>query len=64
MTINEEILTKLHYKDVVMLSAMYEAYKNSLNKDDLKSEPCERARKLVDRLGAEIYSHPKNDFTK
>ena len=53
-TINKEITTKLHYKDVALIAVAMgiyqETYKETADKDIL-----DRMKKLVDRLGREMY---------
>lgn len=59
-TINEKITIELHYKDIALIAVamgLYqEQYKNSADKDIL-----ERMKRLVNRLGNEMYNHPDND---
>lgn len=58
--INEEIITKLHYKDIALIAATFgdyqERYANTADKDVL-----ERMEKLVNRLGSEMVNNPEND---
>ena len=65
MTINEEIKTILHYKDVsliaVGLGKLKEVHEEAKHPD---KEIIERITKLINRLGEEVYSYPKDDFTK
>jgi len=60
MTINKEIHTILHYKDITLIAAALGQFQKI--QDD--EEVIKRCKRLVDRLGAEMYSHPKFDFTK
>lgn len=59
-TINEEITTKLHYKDIasimVLVGLYTEVYKETADKEFLK-----RINNLVNRLGKEMYNHSDND---
>ena len=65
MTINEEIITTLHYKDVSLIAvALCELQKVHEEQKFPDAEIIERCKKLVDRLGEEMYSYPKFNFTK
>jgi len=59
-TINEEITTTLHYKDIALISVAMGLYQDQY-KDTADKEILERMRNLVDRLGREMYDHPDND---
>lgn len=58
--INEEITTKLHYKDISLISVAFAIYQEQF-KDTADKEILDRMRKLVDRLSSEMYNHPDND---
>ena len=58
--VNEEITTKLHYKDICVIAAALHAYQHDYG-HRADPEMLDRMRKLVDRLGVEMYNHPKND---
>ena len=59
-TINEKIVTELHYKDVALIAVAMGIYQN-LYKDIADKEILNRMRNLVDRLGNEIGNCPQND---
>jgi hypothetical protein len=58
-TLNEEITTKLNYKDIALIAVAFGEYQRlyggSMGDDDIK-----RMRRLVDRLGREMADHPDN----
>ena len=58
--INEEIETKLHFKDIVLITTAFgdciEKYGNKMD-----AEQKTRMNKLVSRLGKEMYDNPEND---
>ena len=58
--IKEEIETKLHYKDIALITA---AFGDHIEKygDKMDEEQKTRMNKLVNRLGNEMYNHPEND---
>jgi hypothetical protein len=58
--INEEITTKLHYEDIVLIAVAFGEFAR-LNADSMDKEQKERMSNLVRRLGAEMYSSPKNN---
>jgi predicted SpoU family rRNA methylase len=58
--INEEIETKLHYKDISLIAAAFGAYQERFN-DTADKEVLDRMRDLVNRLGIEMYNNPKNE---
>jgi len=60
MDINGVIKTKLSCKEIALIAVALGNYQNDCHDDEMKAS----ARKLVDRLGYEMYSYPKNDFTK
>lgn len=66
-TINEEIHTTLHYKDIVLICVAHGRWRKELEdlgKYDIAGEQETRLAHLVDRLGQEMYGYPKTDFTK
>lgn len=58
--INEEITTKLHYKDVSLISVALNMYLESAGKA-VDSEVSQRATRLVNRLGNELYDCPQTE---
>lgn len=58
--INEEIETKIHYKDISLIAVAFGDYQERF-KDTADKEILDRMKKLVNRLGVEMYNHPKND---
>lgn len=62
MTINEKINTTLTYEDIALIAVALGMYQDQINntKDDMSIY----AKNLVNRLGNEISSYPKMDFTK
>jgi hypothetical protein len=52
-TINKEITTKLHYKDVALIAVALNEYQR-LHKDSTEEEAIERMVNLVNRLGREL----------
>ncbi len=59
-TINETIITELHYKDIALIVVAIGEYQR-LYKDTADKEVLQRMANLVDRLGVEMYNHPDND---
>jgi len=59
-TINEEITTRLHYKDIALIAVAMgiyqDLYKNTADKDIL-----DRMRNLVNRLGEEVANCPQDN---
>ena len=60
-TINEEIKTKLNYKEIALLAVAVGEYTRRIKDKD--PELVKEYNALVDRLGVEMYAYPKNDFT-
>jgi len=64
-TINEKIHTTLDYKEIstiaVGVGELIKVHEAAPKPD---KEFIERAKKLVNRLGIEMYSYPETDFTK
>jgi len=58
--INEEIETKLHYKDITLISVAFGNYIEKYG-DKMDTEQKTRMNKLVNRLGNEMHNHPDND---
>lgn len=58
--INEEIETKLHYKDISLIAAAFGDYQERFN-DTADKEVLDRMTNLVNRLSTEMYNHPHND---
>jgi len=58
--INEEIETKLHYKDISLISVAFGIYQEQF-KDTADKEVLERMKDLVNRLGYEMYNNSEND---
>ena len=58
-TINEEIITKLHYKDIALITVAFGEYQR-LYSNTAEKDVLDRMRYLVDRLGDELYNHPDN----
>ena len=58
--INEEIETKLHYKDVVLIGLAFFDHLERYGKD-VDKEQKDRMNKLTHRLYQEMYDNPKND---
>lgn len=59
-TINETITTELHYKDVALIAVAMGLYQDQY-KETSDKDVLERMRRLVNRLGKEVYNHPDND---
>lgn len=61
MTINEKINTTLTYQDTALIAVALGMYQDQIknNKDDMYVH----ASNLVNRLGNEMSSYPKMDFT-
>jgi hypothetical protein len=53
--INEEISTKLHYKDIVLIAVAMGEYQR-LYKEKSDKKTIDRMIKLVNRLGKEMYN--------
>ena len=58
--INEEIYTKLHYKDITLIAVAFGEF-TRLNGDSMDEEQKKRMANLVNRLGVEMYNNLKND---
>lgn len=58
--INEEITTKLHYKDISLIAVAFGDYQERYSDKD-PDEVIKRMRDLVNRLGREMSDSPKND---
>ena len=58
--INEEIETKLHYKDIALITVAFSDYIEKYG-DKMDEEQKTRINKLVNRLGNEMYNHPDNN---
>lgn len=58
--INEEIETKLHFKDIVLITAAFGDYIEKYG-ERMDEEQKTRMNKLVNRLGKEMYDNPDND---
>jgi hypothetical protein len=56
-TINEEITTKLHYKDIALIAVAMGEYQR-LYKETTDKETIDRMRNLVNRLGNEMADCP------
>ena len=54
MTINETIKTKLHYKEISLIAVACGEYQR-LHKETADKEVLAEMRRLVDRLGSEMY---------
>ena len=54
-TINKEITTKLHYKDIACICSAVYVYQESCKNSSGDKEILDRMKKLVDRLGREMY---------
>lgn len=61
-TINEEIRTILTYQDIALITVVMGMYQDRVG--DSKDKQSTHARHLVSRLGREMSSYPKKDFTK
>jgi hypothetical protein len=61
--IKEEIKTKLHYKDIALITVAFGDYIENYG-DKMGTEQKTRMNKLVNRLGNEMYNHPDNDKPK
>lgn len=59
MDINSEIKTILSCEEIALIATALGNYQ----KESHSSEMNEKAAKLVNRLGEEMYSYPVNDFT-
>lgn len=66
MTINSEIKTKLTCEDIALIAVALGMYQDTINNVDGKGKEkqLQHAKNLCNRLGSELYSHPKDDFTK
>lgn len=60
-SINEEIVTKLHYKDVVLIGMAFGMYQDKY-KDEANDEVLVRMRNLVNRLGTELYDYKGDEL--
>ena len=58
--INEEIQTKLHYKDIVLIAVAFNEYIEKFS-DNMDDEQKTRMNKLVNRLGIEMYNNSRNN---
>lgn len=58
--INEEIKTKLHFKDIVLITTAFGDYIEKYG-ERMDEEQKTRMNKLVSRLGKEMYDNPDND---
>ena len=58
--INEEITTKLHYKDISLIIVAFGIYQEQF-KNTADKEILDRMKNLVNRLGYEMYDNPEND---
>lgn len=58
--INEEIETKLHYKDIILITTAFGDFINNYG-DKIDKEQKTRMTNLVNRLGNEMYNTPEND---
>lgn len=62
-TINGVIKTKLTTEEIALLAVAVGYYLDAIK--DCKDEELKRKyRHIIDRLGREMGSYPKNDFTK
>lgn len=59
-TINETIITKLHYNDIALIAVAMGEYQR-IYKDTADVEVLQRMVRLVDRLGVEMCNHTDND---
>ena len=62
MTINGEIHTTLTADETTLITAMCYTYTESMKKYNEYSENIGKANALINRLGSELYSYPKNNF--
>ncbi|GGG97626.1 hypothetical protein [Pedobacter zeae] len=58
--INEKINTELHYKDVSLITVALSIYLNE-GGDKIDKEVSDRAKRLIDRLGYELYDCPQDE---
>lgn len=58
--INEEITTKLHYKDISLIAVAFGDYQERF-KETADKEILDRMKNLVNRLGVEMYNSPRNE---
>ena len=58
--INEEIKTKLHFKDIVLITVAFGDYIEKYD-EEIDNEQKTRMNKLVNRLGQEMYNNPDNN---
>lgn len=58
--INEEIETKLHFKEIIEITVAMNHYID-LYKDRMEDEQKTRMLSIINRLGREMYDHPDND---
>lgn len=59
-TINEEITTTLHYKDICLIATTFGEYQR-LYENTADEEIITRMRNLVNRLGVEMYNTKDDD---
>lgn len=66
MTINEKIHTVLTYKDVAILAAAAGSYEREakVSESSRLEENLAHIKRLINRLGREVYSYPEFDFTE
>jgi hypothetical protein len=58
--INEEIETKLNFKDILLITVAFGDYIEKYD-EKIDNEQKTRMNKLVNRLGQEMYNHPDNN---
>jgi len=58
--INEKIKTELHYKDVSLISVALSIYIEQSSKY-VDSEVIQRAKRIMNRLGNELYDCPQEE---
>lgn len=58
--INEKITTELHYKDVSLISVALNIYLEQAG-DRVDAEIKQRAARLINRLGYELYDCPQTE---
>jgi len=58
--INEKIVTELHYKDVSLIGVALNIYLETAGKA-VDSEVAQRATRLINRLGQELYDCPQTE---
>jgi len=60
MTINEKIHTTLTYKEISLIAVALGLYQESIEDKEMETA----AKKIVDRLGNEMYDYPNVDHTQ